>query len=248
MKCEHCGNNLSLEDKVCPYCGKENKLASRHNSDMAKYEKDYTSVKKEVLSNSRRFNSFTARLTIIAVLIALIASALVAVANKYDIRDYRKEKLILAHIDEHKAALNDLIEARDFPGVNYYYRANDLSYHDSLNDYYIAYTASDKYSGLMDQIYYLYENGSYNKPEESFERIASIAQQLEDMREPQTTSEKEKHYSNEETVAYVNDLVDHSELLIKGHFELNDEDMDEFITLSKAKKQIMLEEAWTNEK
>ena len=73
MKCEHCGSNLTLEDKVCPYCGMENKLAGKHISDMDKFAKDYTSVRDEVLSNSRRFNGFTARLTIIAILIALFA-------------------------------------------------------------------------------------------------------------------------------------------------------------------------------
>ena len=132
-------------------------------------------------------------------------------------------------------------------GVVYYCRANNISYQNSLNDYYMAYTASDKYSGLMDQIYFLYENGSYTKPEESFERIASIIQQLDDIREPKTTHEKERYYSKEETVAYINDLADHSELLIKGYFGFSDEEMEEFMTLSKARKQVMLEEAWANE-
>lgn len=50
---------------------------------------------------------------------------------------------------------------------------------------------------------------------------------------------------NDSTVAYINDLADHSELIIKGYFGLSDEDMEKFRTLSKARKQVMLEEGWT---
>ena len=53
---------------------------------------------------------------------------------------------------------------------------------------------------------------------------------------------------NDSTVAYINDLADHSELIIKGCFGLSDEDMEKFRTLSKARKQVMLEEGWTDEK
>lgn len=249
MKCEHCGSNLTLEDKVCPYCGMENKLAGKHISDMDKFEKDYTSVRDEVLSNSRRFNGFTARLTIIAILIALFAFLLAAIGHKYEIRNMREEDYILAHLDEHKAELDSLMASRDYSGVYYYYKAYRLPYSDDLNEYYMAYIASDKYSVLMDSIFYLYEDRdkSYNKPEEFFERIASIAQQLEEMRIPANDFTEKKYYSNDSTVAYINDLADHSELIIKGYFDLSDEDMEKFRTLSKARKQVMLEEGWTDE-
>ena len=50
---------------------------------------------------------------------------------------------------------------------------------------------------------------------------------------------------NDSTVVYINDLADHSELIIKDCFGLSDEDMEKFRTLSKARKQVMLEEGWT---
>ncbi len=248
MKCEYCGNNLSLEDKICPYCGKENMLAQKHNSDMDKYKEDYASVRKEVLSNSRRFNGITVRITIIAVLVALIACVIVGIGYKYDIRAEREERQIMAHISEHWAALDALIKARDYLGVYYYYRANNLPYSYNLDDYYMASTASGRYNELMDQIFSLREEGSYFEPDVCFERIASISQQLGEMKEPDSDFQKERYYSNPETVAYINDLADHSELIIKGYFGMSDEEMEEFRSLSKARKQILLEEGWNNER
>ena len=83
MKCEHCGNNLGIEDEKCPYCGKENKFAWKHNKDMDRYEADYESVKEEVLSNSRHFNGLAVRITITAILLAVIAGLFAAVATAF---------------------------------------------------------------------------------------------------------------------------------------------------------------------
>ena len=248
MKCEHCGNNLALEDEVCPYCGKENKLAKKHNRDMSKYEADYASVRNEVLSNSRRFNGFTIRITIIAVLVALIAFVLLCLSRSYDIRYEREQKLIMAHIDEHTANLDRLIESRDYQGVYYYCQVNNLSYSDKLNDYYIAYTSSGQFKQLTEYIYYLFEEDSYVSPEEAMEHIAGIMERILEIRDPESDYEKKKYYNNEEVKAFVNDLTDRAELLIKGYFELSDDDMREFESLSKARKQLMLEEGWENEK
>ena len=248
MKCEHCGNNLSLEDKVCPYCGRENKLAAKHNQDMDKYEEDYASVKKEVLSNSRRFNGFTARLTIAAILIALLASVLVAYGHKYDIRSAREERQILAHYNEHKATIDGLIRSRDHLGLYQYCRVNKLSYLREFDEYYAAYTASERYADICDQIFYLNEESPYYfKPEESFEEIASASQKINEMRKPQHEYENEKYYSNQEVVAYINDLADHSDLIIRGYFGMDEEEMEAFKSMSKARKQLKLEEGWNNE-
>ncbi len=248
MKCEYCGNNLSIEDKVCPYCGRENRLALQHNQDMDRYEEDYASVKNEVLSNSRRFNGFTARLTIIAILVALLAFVLVAYGHKYDIRADREERQILAHYNEHKAAIDDLLVARDYLGLFQYFRVNKLSYMREFDEYYIAYTASERYAALMDQIFYLNEERSFYKPEESFEEIASASQRINDMREPQHEYENEKYYSNKEVVAYINDLADHSDLIIRGYFGMDEDEMEAFKSMSGARKQLRLEEGWTDER
>lgn len=246
MKCEHCGNNLSLEDRVCPYCGKENKLAKKHNKDMERYEKDYASVKDEVLKNSRRLSGLTVRITVIAVLVAIIACLIVGNGFSYDIRADREERLIRAHINEHTERIDALIESRDYLGLYYYFQANRLSYSDSLNDYYMAYSVSNNYNQLLEYFEYLIREDQYVTQEEALERIAVLMERIYEARDPQSDYDKKKFYNDKRVIAYINDLTDHAETLIKGYFGLSDEDMKEFVTLSKPKKQLMLEEGWEN--
>ncbi len=246
MKCEHCGNNLSLEDKVCPYCGKENKLASRHNKDMAKFKKDYDSVKNEVLENSRKFNGFTVRITAVAVLIALIAIMIICLGNDHNIRMAREVKLIRAHKAEFLEDINKFIDDRDYLSLHYYFQVNRLVYSAEFDDFYIAYTASSSYNQLLENLGYLIREDSYVSDEEAMEHIAGVMERLIEMREPESDYEKKKYYNNERSIAYVNDLISHSEILIRGYFGLSADDIRKFETLSKARKQVMLEEGRKN--
>lgn len=247
MKCEHCGNNLSLEDKVCPYCGKENKFARQHIDDMDKFKEDYASVKKEVLTNSRRFNGVTARITIIAILLVLIAAVTAGMAKSYDIREKREERRVLRHLDEYRAGLDRLIEARDYLGVHYYFMENRISFSRYLDEYEIAYMTSSQYKSLLDSIYYLHGEDSYVDDEEAMEDIAYSMEKLYEYREPQSEYDKNRYYTNDDVSAYVVDLVDHSHILIKGYFGFSDEDAEKFKSLSRARKQLMLEEGWGND-
>ncbi|MBR5766260.1 MAG: hypothetical protein IKX95_05705, partial [Lachnospiraceae bacterium] len=165
MKCEHCGNNLSLEDKVCPYCGKENTLAQKHNKDMAKFEKDYAVVKNEVLTNSRRLNGLTVRITVIAVLVALIAALILCIGGSFDIRSAREERMIRAHLNEHKANIESFMDSKNYLGLYYYFQANRLAYSESLEDYYMAYSASNCYNQLLEYLGYLLHEDSYDSDE-----------------------------------------------------------------------------------
>ena len=87
MKCQHCGNNLNIEDRFCPYCGQPNPFAVKHQEEMDRYEKDYQETKEDVLEQSSRFNRHTVRITIIAVLVALIAVTCFLLAKADDIVD-----------------------------------------------------------------------------------------------------------------------------------------------------------------
>ena len=44
--------------------------------------------------------------------------------------------------------------------------------------------------------------------------------------------------------AYINDLYDHTAILVKGYFNLTDEEMESFWELSEAKRQILMEEGY----
>ena len=52
MKCEYCGSNLTIEDAVCPYCGKPNAQAGGHRALMKKYRDRYERTKADAAKKS----------------------------------------------------------------------------------------------------------------------------------------------------------------------------------------------------
>lgn len=245
MKCEHCGNNLGIEDEKCPYCGKENKFARKHNKDMDRYEADYESVKEEVLSNSRHFNGLAVRITITAILVAVIAALFAAVANRYDIREARRDAVIRSHLDEYRAEIDRLVAERDYKGIYYYCRSKNIFYTRYLDEYYIINSASGRYVDLCNRIFYLKDDDPYLSDDKIFEDIAEITEMIHEYKNPQSEYDK-KNYYNDTVYAYVDDLSNDANTILKAYFGFSDEDLEEYEGLSKARKQLKLEEGWNN--
>ena len=98
----------------------------------------------------------------------------------------------------------------------------------------------------MDYIFYLYQPDSYYTSDEAVERIANTIDRLNEEREPRSDYDKKKYYTNDDVVAYMNDVADHAELIVRGYFGFSEEDIREYEGLSKARKQLKLEEGWNN--
>ena len=92
MKCQGCGYNINIEDKFCPHCGRPNDFALEHNESMEKFEEEFRSTKEEVVTNSKRFNSYTGKITIIALLALLICLSFIGQYFSYEIRDSINER------------------------------------------------------------------------------------------------------------------------------------------------------------
>ncbi len=245
MKCEYCGNNLGIEEEVCPYCGKENKFAKKHIKDMRKFSNSFNSTREEVLANSNRFSAFTVRLTVVAVLVALIAVSFVIYFNRYELETARKERYVKRHIGQYRAKIESMMDDRDYLGLESYMRVNRLTYSELLNEYYIVYSASAACHSFTEYMAYLLDEDSFMEDEEAMEQIASLLERLYGYTAPTSEYEINKYY-NDEVYAYIDDLTAHTEILVRGYFGLSKDDMEDFRTLSKARKQVMLEEGYEN--
>ena len=124
MKCQHCGNNLNIEENFCPYCGQPNPFAVKHQEAMRRFEKDY-----------ERFNRHTVRITILAVLLALIAATAFLLVKADDIRWWRMEKRVEAQADRHREAIGRLMDERNYLGVYSYISKNDIRFTDTFREY-----------------------------------------------------------------------------------------------------------------
>ena len=81
MKCPHCGAQIGLEEKYCPFCGLPNEFARKHQEDMDRYEQEFQQTQSEVYQKTRHFTSLTVPLTVIFVLILLNIVSFVSIKS-----------------------------------------------------------------------------------------------------------------------------------------------------------------------
>lgn len=244
MKCKYCGNNLNIEDKFCPYCGRPNPFAQKHQEEMERYEKDYSETKKDVLEKSRRLNRKTVMITVIAVLIALIASCCFVLSRTSDIRYDMLKKAQAKEFPTHSAEIERLMDERDYLAVNAYVEENQLSYITTYEDAYSCVMNASNYYKYF-YVYLMELQGIKKYPdkyvlseEEGVEHIAEFIHTVYECGVPQ---EYNKESFTENNKAYVKDLTKEMETMVQGYFGLSDEDIEKMRTMSEAKIVVLLE-------
>ncbi len=250
MKCEHCGNNLNIEDKFCPYCGQPNPYAVKHQEEMERYEKDYQETKEEVLEKSSRFNRHTVRITILAVLVALIAVTGFVMAKADDIRWLQMEKSVEQKAPVHREALTELMDSRDYLGVYSYMTRNRITYTNSLREFDAVCDTTSRYRMLYENLMTLQgkrkgaENYGYYTEAELIEDISRNLYGIYGYMKPQ-------EYNSEayegDKMEYMEALRDHVETMISGYFGLTPEETMSMRELTESRINVLLEDSYEEE-
>ena len=251
MKCPYCNNNLNIEDKFCPYCGKENQFAKEHQESMEHYEADYTATKEDVIAETRRFKTKTIRITILAVLVAIAAAMFILAMSADDLKYARREKQTAVMAPVHKAAIQKLMAEEDFLGVDAYIDANHIGYSDAFDEFYAVEQASRYYSyfyrDLLDLLARKIEDPtkSYYTPEK--EVIADMGKSIANIDEVCKQDEwyVEKGCYTEDKVEYLNRIKERVELLARVYMNVP-ADVSVF-GQSEARTIVMLEEYYNAE-
>ncbi len=254
MKCPYCNNNLNIEDKYCPYCGKENKFAKEHQESMEHYEADYTATKQDVIAETKRFQTKTIRITILAVMAAIAAGFFILAMFADDISYSRREKAVIAKSAHHKAAINALMEDRDYLAVDEYMDANHISYSDGFDEYYAVEQASSYYSYFYGNILQILsrrlddqEKTYYASEEELLTEIGKDIAKINEARDLGEWYEEKGCYTPEKT-AYLEDLQNQVAVLVSAYLNVPLEDAAQISSMSEARIIVLLEENYNGEK
>ncbi len=246
MKCKNCNANLQIEDEKCPFCGAENPFAKQHRADMKKYAGEFNSTRKEVLENSSRFNRYTVKITITAMLVALCACAAILVMNAYQVREYLKDRSVAAHRNEHIAKITEMLDNGQYINASYYIKAQEINYVKSLEDYYPLFTVTRYYSSVVDQInsiisWELHAN-HYEDIDEVFSRLSEYIGYIYIESTPRKYA-KEGSYT-EDKLAYMDAEIADIYILLKTYIGLTDEDITGIKDMSDVKRTILLTERY----
>ena len=245
MKCQHCGNNLNIEENFCPYCGQPNLFAVKHQEAMRRFEKDYERTKQDVLEESSRFNRHTVRITILAVLVALIAATAILLVKADDIRWWRMEKRVEAQADRHREAIGRLMDDRDYLGVYSYINKNDIRFTDAFREYDTISDSAFQYRQFYTNLMMLQAKKTdadafrYYSETDLLENMAQEIYRINECLEPQ--SYNEAAYTAEK-MAFVEGVRDRMEIMAESYIGLSREEALSTRDMTVARINVLLED------
>ena len=219
---------------------------------MEKFEKEFQSTREEVVTNSKRFNSYTGKITIIAILALLICLSFIGQYFSYEIRDNINERNATKKAKEYIPILDEYQENRDIDGFVHVIAEDGVQYvhRGQFEKYYYAYNLSTAYLRMEEYIIQLrgfdyYQYNYYTKPE----IITNICSQIKTIknyldRGTYTWNDDITTGVQGEYMDYVRELTEDT---LATYFDLTDEEAASIWELSDAKLGIMLEEKYIDE-
>lgn len=148
MKCQYCGGDISLEDRICPHCGRLQENAVRHEEEMERYEAAFENTRREVLARStHNTRGIGVRLLVI---LLLIAGSVILFANSdsWAVRSARREREANANLEAFTERIGQYLEERDYEGLASFSDYYELQYNDNYKKYYTILWACDEYADV----------------------------------------------------------------------------------------------------
>lgn len=242
MKCKSCGSNLTIDDEVCSFCGTANPFAAKHRQQMRHFTREFNKTKSDVLNTSKHQSKLFVKITLIAVMVAVNMIVWFAIGNFYSIESFFNARKINAHYTEHKAVLDEYEENRQYLALAAYYDRNDLYDSDKFDEYRQVVNTCNYYSSIYRNLIEIVMGTEYDymTKEDKVERISEDLEYMYKYSQPNTYSDEEQYAPVHQ--ACMDDLVNDTEALLQAYFEIPEEDIVQFEALSKAKRQIIMEE------
>ena len=246
MKCEYCGANLTIDDEVCSFCGSPNTFAVKHRKEMRHFTKEFNKTKSAVLNKSKHQSKWAAKITLIALMITANLLIWAGIAYSYEIEEFLVARKVNAEYFVHKKALDEYEANREYIALNYYFSQHELYFSDKFMEYRAVSEVCSQYSSA-----YRYLMNIVTKEDMDsaiFERqIEYLSDQLDYLYRSSTKGkydeeEKYKPVHQECMDAAIADM----EMLLQAYLGLSDEDIAGFREMSKARRQIIMEEGFAN--
>ncbi len=136
MKCNFCGQPLSLEEEFCTHCGQVNPHARQHIRDMKHYKGEFENTKQEVYAATGRYKAVTARVVIIAVLVVLITIMWYLYDNVYSMYLRYLRSDADRNAKEYMAVMDEYIEQEDFQRFYLFCREHEINCYETEYEMY----------------------------------------------------------------------------------------------------------------
>lgn len=241
MKCNFCGNNLTIDDAKCPFCGKDNSFAKKHRSQMAHYEREFASTKQTVEKTTKRISATAIRITILAVLAALIFLVVMLKERyAYDIRSWIRSNNVEKNLQEHMQNMHDFEANREYFKLAYYYDELHLGDNKNFKEYEMLAMVCKQYARGYSQIMDI-KFGEESPGYTNQEKLEYLSGNINSM---YSWSEVRKYDRNncyaEHHLACMEDAKDEMEAMLVKYCGITKEEAAKLESMPEAQREVLI--------
>ncbi|MEE0954879.1 MAG: zinc ribbon domain-containing protein [Eubacterium sp.] len=244
MKCKHCGAEISLEQKFCPYCGAPNDQAMQHASDMEHFRKDYAETKTDVYTKSKKFSGVAVRVVILAILIVATIGVTLYGVNYGSFYRHGIRAKSNKNFEEYSKKMDRYLEDGQYVEFDAFVESHAIwpTYDDPYEDYMLINRFCSYYSTAQEELMNFHTETDPDMLQSySSLMIQAIEGYYSTFHDDSSLSEDDlKSDPYYEDICKVTDTMD--ELLV-AELNLSSEDAASLRTLSEGKRSVLLEDA-----
>lgn len=250
MICENCKHEIGPEDLKCPNCGADNPFAVKHAENMKNYGKAYGKTTQEVIAEAKKTGGLAKRAAILVVLV--IACIVVNLISSLAYAEVDEEEI--ARADALKNAATYAEEADGFLERGEYVEYVSFLYAHELMNFppekfarfkKVTYVAREYYECITEMEEMILRSPDPDVYDELDTNITNFCRSVEGFYEVyhvQKDGEKDPVYA-----AYMEDIENELRAAMRVYFSMDEEELEEFLSLSQAKKGVKLEEVLRHE-
>ena len=228
MICKKCRREIGPEDLKCPYCGADHPFAVQHKKNMDKYAKDFSATTGKLKASERKMGELGKKAGILVVLILCILIVNLIASFCYIDPDTEEEVKKDADRNAAKYAeeIDALLERGEYTECLSFMKAHGID--DSWAEGYKKFRQTK------------YLINAYNDCIGRLEKIILRSPDPEYFDSLDT--EKDEKYR-----AYFADMEKELRMVLRTYFDLDEEELEELLSLSRAQKAVRLEEILRHE-
>jgi len=241
MKCNFCGNNLTIDDAKCPFCGNENKFAKKHRSQMEHYDREFTSTKQTVEKTTKRISATAIRITILAVLAALIFLVIMLKEEYvYDLRSFIRSSAVEKNLQEHLQTMQEYEANREYFKLAYYYDENYLGDNKNFKEYEMLANVCKQYQ----HCYSYLMNIKFGEETEGFTNQEKLEYMSSSINSMYSWAEVRKYDRNncyaEHHLACMEDAKDEMEAMLVEYCGITKEEAAGLESMPEAQREVLI--------
>lgn len=148
MVCKYCGNQLSIEDETCPFCGQTNQAVKKHVREMRHFSRQFRQTKSVVLEETGRVKSYIPLFVLIGILALANVLVLTLQANSYEVISWVEQRKAESKEEYYYQELRRLEEEGKYGELASLYFEKKLSFVKGLREFRAVAEAGRQY-GLL---------------------------------------------------------------------------------------------------